>query len=90
MNIRINDRWRVIDGELQWLLQYRAGVKVSHRPDGSVRVPWRSQYFFATRHSLTRVIGEMCGEVDPAAIAAIEALPEKHPQPYLRERRAQA
>lgn len=73
----LNDRWRVIDDPLQWILQYRrrkvcAGAK---SPKDNI---WRGHRFCRTRTALLRDIRENCGEVGPAALAIVKALPEWH------------
>ncbi len=77
--IRLNDRWRVADDPLQWILQQRKAKEGSRRRDGSTRSGWRNRRFPTTRDLLKRDIAELCGEVEPAALAQIEALPEVHP-----------
>jgi hypothetical protein len=75
---RLNDRWRVIDsGEphpyRQWILQYRKSMKRPNR--WSAEPPFGS--FCQTRAVLLRCIREKARTVDPAALAVIEALPER-------------
>lgn len=71
--IVLNDRWRVTDDPLQWILEVRKGRK------GPRHTGWRGRSFCTTRDVLKRDVRRLCGEVDPAAMAAIEALPEVHP-----------
>src|SRR5579864_6069910 len=61
----LNERWRVSDDPLQWKLDRR-------KPCGTWEVLW----FARTRDGLLRGIREKCGVIDPAALAAIGALPE--------------
>ena len=68
----LSDRWRVIDDPLQWILQVRRGHP-SQKASG-----WRTQHYCRQRTTLLRLIHEICGEVDPAALAIIEALPHLH------------
>ena len=68
----LNDRWRVIDDPLQWILEVRTG-QPTRKATG-----WRGRSFCTQRRSLIRCIGEYCGEVDPAALEIIKKLPEKH------------
>ena len=70
---RLNDRWRVVDDPLQWVLQVRRGRKTS-KASG-----WRNRSYHAQRTALQRCIGEYCGEVAGHALKTIEALPEVHP-----------
>ena len=80
--IIVNERWRVShDGELQWILAQRTGVKVAPRPSGSLREPWRARYYLVWRRHIISCIKEHCGEVDADALLAVEALPERHPRP---------
>ncbi len=69
----LNDRWRVVDDPVQWLLQRRERT-ASEKSSG-----WAGEHFCRQRRSLLRDIRENCGEVDPAALAVIEALPDRHP-----------
>ena len=75
--VQLNDRWRVIDDPLQWIVQYRRRDR--GRSDGSEDSrSWEGRRFCRTRTALQRDITENCGEVDPAAIAIIERLPNWH------------
>jgi len=69
----LNERWRVSDDPLQWKLDRR-------KPCGTWEVLW----FARTRDGLLRGIREKCGVIDPAALAAIGALPEFHRPGVLR------
>lgn len=72
--ITLNERWRVrLDNPLQWILQRQQG----HNADGSPR--YRDRAFCTQRRTLLRDIGDYCGDVDPAAVRQVEALPEKFP-----------
>ena len=71
--VQLNDRWRVIDETLQWILQVRRG-RPSAKASG-----WRGEHYCRQRTSLLRCIREYCGDVDTAAIAIIEALRDWHP-----------
>lgn len=70
---RLNDRWRVVQDTLQWILQVRRGRKTGKATG------WKGKRFCQWRRTLIRDIGELCGEVAPAAMALIEALPDWHP-----------
>lgn len=76
--IVLNDRWRVVDApphwHPQWILQ-RKEARARARSDG-----WVGNAYCTTRTALARNISERCGDVDPAAMAVIEALPERHPR----------
>ncbi len=69
---QLNGRWRVVDDPLQWILQRRKGTP-SNKKSG-----WKGNAFCRTRKALSRNIRERCGEVDPEALAEIEATPEWH------------
>ena len=71
--IALNDIWRVFDDPLQWKLDRR-------KPRGG----WEALWFARTRDGLLRGINEKCGVIDPAALAAIGALPEFHRPGVLR------
>ena len=58
----LNERWRVVDDPIQWILQVRKGRETA-RASG-----WRSRNFCVSRTGLRRSIGELCGEVDPVAV----------------------
>ena len=69
---QLNTSWRVVDDPLQWVLQRRAG---NPRAKNS---GWANRSFCTTRDGLLRCAREYCGETDPAAFAALSALPEHH------------
>jgi len=68
----LNNRWRVIDDPLQWILQVRRGRK-TEKATG-----WRGRSYCTQRTVLLRCIREYCGEVDADALAIVEALPNRH------------
>jgi hypothetical protein len=75
--VKLNDRWRVIDHPLQWILQYRRNNR--GRSDGSEDPrSWEGKRFCRTRTALLRDIRENCGAVDPAAVATLKTLPDRH------------
>lgn len=71
----LNERWRVIEAPKGWtrqsILQRRKG---SYSIGGSA---WVGSAFCATKRALLRNIGERAGDVDPNALAIIDALPDK-------------
>lgn len=69
---QLNESWRIVDDPLQWILQRKKG-RVRKRNTG-----WQSCKFLTTREGLLRRIREKCGDVDPAALATISALPDDH------------
>ncbi len=76
---QLNSKWRVVDEDRQWMLQFRRGT--TRRATGATpeEMPrWRGRSYCLTRPALLRLIKEHCGEVDAAALALIEALPEKY------------
>lgn len=69
----LNDRWRVIacrDG-MQWILQYRASSETARR------VEWKGRSYCQTKKALLRDTRYHAGEVSPAAMTILEALPER-------------
>ena len=77
----LNDRWRVLDDKLQWLLQVRKG-RPTAKSSGC-----RNRFFCTQRPALLRCIREHCGDVDPDALSVIEALPDRHGHPILQRGR---
>jgi hypothetical protein len=69
---QLNERWRVIDDPLQWILQRRKG---NPRAKNS---GWEGKSFCRTREGLLQCVREKCGDVDPDAEAALRDLPEWH------------
>lgn len=66
----LNDRWRVIDDGLEWVLQRRKG-----RPTPK-STGFRARGYAASRASLLDRVERRCGSVDPAAQRILEGLPE--------------
>lgn len=62
--------WRVIvcKDDLQWTVQ--------RRKKGGGKWPWRAVGYCRTRKALIRLAAANCGRNDPAALAALAALPE--------------
>lgn len=75
--IRLNDRWRVVDEQLQWVLQYRAGT-ISHSDEVKNSKAWSSKHFCRTADTLKRRILKCCGEVDQTALAVVDTLQAQH------------
>jgi hypothetical protein len=72
-HLRLNSRWRVIecrDG-LQWILQVR------NRAETVARDVWRGRSYCRTLDALIRRCDRYAGALDPAAVAALRALPER-------------
>ena len=61
--VQLNASWRVADDPPQWTIEQRKGSG------------WRARKFIRNRDHLLRRIGEMCGDVDPAAIETIRSWP---------------
>jgi hypothetical protein len=80
--IQLNPAWRVIDDDLQYILQVRRG-KSRSKATG-----WMPRSFCRTRAVLLRCIREHCGLVDDPALERVRALPEwREPGPYGRSSR---
>ena len=73
LKIDLNDRWRVISEDIQWVLQKRDGKAIA-KSSG-----WKGRSFCTKRVTLLRDISEKCGVVNPAALDIVKALPEYHP-----------
>ena len=71
--IQLNDRWRVVDDPIQWILERRK------RNPGKRSTGYEGERFHRKRRFLMQSIRELCGPVDPAALAEIETWPELHP-----------
>ena len=69
---QLNEKWRVVDGSLQWILQHKKG---NPRKKSS---GWRGRSFCRTREALLRCVHEYCSDVDPAALAKLKGLPDWH------------
>jgi hypothetical protein len=79
---QLNERWRVVDDPLQWILQRKKG---NPRKKNS---GWRDRSFCRTRDALLRCVGEYCGEVDDNSLAKLKSLPDWHPDWDCRDVRA--
>lgn len=78
-HIVLNERWRVrLNDPLQWILERRLG-RQTRKSTG-----WVGRSFCTQRSTLLRDIRDYCGDVDPAALQQVEALPERFP--YRRSR----
>ena len=64
--VDLNDRWRVVNDPLQWIVEYR---------DGKL---WRAVFFPTTRPVLLRDIGEKGIDATTEALEYIATWPEKH------------
>ena len=70
--IQLNPDWRVVEDDVQYILQYRKG-SVRSKATG-----WLSRSFCRTREALLRCIREYCGSVDLEALQRVSALPDPH------------
>lgn len=70
--IQLNCHWRVVDDDLQYILQRRKGNARS-KSSG-----WIARSFCRTCEGLLRCIREDCGPVDDDALDQVRALPEWH------------
>lgn len=75
---RLNDRWRIEDDDVQWILAVRRGRK------DAVGTRWSGRRFHRCRTPLIASICELCGPVDPDALAVIQALPDCYVKQRLR------
>ncbi len=82
--IVLNDRWRVVDDLLQWILQYRESDP-SERSTG-----YKARSFCGSRGGLTRCVRDYCGDVDPDAFMVIQFLPTMHPDDRTETQRRKA
>jgi hypothetical protein len=69
---QLNATWRVVDDPLQWRLQRKKGNPRTKNAG------WRDQSFCTTREGLLRCVHECSGNVVPAALAKLTALPHHH------------
>jgi hypothetical protein len=69
--IQLNPDWRIVEDDLQYILQHRKG-SARTRATG-----WLSRSFCRTRKALLRCIREYCGQVDQAALKVVSALPDR-------------
>lgn len=70
--IRLNPDWRIVEDDLQYILQHRRG-SVRSKATG-----WLSRSFCRTREVLLRCIREYCGSIDGEALLQVSAMPEQH------------
>jgi hypothetical protein len=73
LTIELNDRWRVVDDPLQWMLQRRTSN------GGEKHSGWHNRSYCRARDGLLRCIREYCGDVNSIGLMQVEALPEWHP-----------
>jgi hypothetical protein len=66
---QLSEDWRVIEDPLQWILQRKKGNPRKKN------LGWTNRSFSRTREALLQCISEYCGDVDPAALAQLRALP---------------
>lgn len=70
---QLNASWRVVDDPLQWILQRKKG-KPRSKNSG-----WMNRSYCTSREGLLRCVAGYCGQVDPATLETLTALPEHHP-----------
>ena len=70
--IQLNSGWRVVDDDLQYILQRAKGAARSKATG------WVGRAFCRRRESLLRRIKELCSEVGEDALNQLLALPERH------------
>ena len=86
----LNQTWSVLDdGDLQWCLARKSHSKgpngSSERDSEPPRTSATQMSFCTLRTTLIRDVRARCGEVTEEGQAALDALPEKHPQPYVQK-----
>ena len=69
---QLNATWRVVDHPLQWRLQRKKGNPRTKN------FGWRDRSFCTTLEALLRCVREYSGNVEPAALAKLTALPQYH------------
>lgn len=71
--VDLNNRWRVIDEDRQWILQKRKG-RPTKKSSG-----YRSIKFHRSREGLHCSVRELCGAIGPDAQDLIGRFPEHYP-----------
>ena len=71
--IVLNERWRIVDDPLQWIVQRRKGT-AREKNQG-----WQSERFHLSRDHMLEWIKEHVTDLDSKAKAALISLPERHP-----------
>ncbi|WP_207462890.1 hypothetical protein [Azospirillum sp. SYSU D00513] len=75
--IYINDRVRIVDNPIQWIVQTLRGKR------------WDDRMFYINRDCLTRRLAEEFGAISEEAASALASLPLIHPiKPDLKQARA--
>jgi len=69
---QLNESWRVVDDPLQWILQRRKGNPRSKNQG------WMSRSYCTTQGALLRCVDAYCRDVEPAAVATLNDLPDLH------------
>ena len=69
--VQLSDGWRVIRcaANLQWIIQSNDGERAG-------RARWAGVGYCMTREALLQASRALCARIDPAALAALGALPE--------------
>jgi hypothetical protein len=70
--INLNPGWRIIEDDLQYILQHRKGSSRSKATG------WLSRSFCRRRDTLLRCIHEYCSSVDPEALQQVNSLPDPY------------
>jgi len=78
--IQLNEHWRVIDDQLQWILQVHRG-----RPSAKIS-GWRGERYCRQRTSLLCCIRKYCGAVHEHVVEAAKQRLYEHPEKmYIRQ-----
>lgn len=68
----LNDRWRVRDDGLQWILERRQR-RSNRRGTG-----WEGRSYCTQRRTLLGCVHDHCGDLDADALSAINRLPDRY------------
>jgi hypothetical protein len=70
--VRLNDHWRIIvcKAGIQWILQQK-------NRDAQKTTRWKGRSFCRTGEAIKRLARQHAGVINPAALAILDALPER-------------
>ena len=70
--VQLNDRWRITDDGVQWILQHRQS-RSTDRGTG-----WKGRSYCTQRGTLCRCIRDHRIDVEPQALHRLDALPPRY------------